>query len=148
MPEADITATPMNGMVLLTGTVAQPTDAAEAERLVQAFVGEGTQVVSRLRTATPQQVYLQVRIAEVSRTLARDIGINLPQPRQHRRLPVRPRPRQPPAPITHVTPARARSGHRRHRRRRPARRSSQHPGGGDHARLAPAACSAWICSAR
>jgi pilus assembly protein CpaC len=77
MPEANITATPMNGMVLLTGTVAQPADAAEAERLAQAFVGEGTQVVSRLRTATPQQVMLQVRIAEVNRTLAREIGVNL-----------------------------------------------------------------------
>jgi pilus assembly protein CpaC len=77
MPEASITATPMNGMVLLTGTVAQPDDAAEAERLVQAFVGESTQVVSRLRTATPQQVMLQVRIAEVNRTLVREIGTNL-----------------------------------------------------------------------
>ncbi|HEV2817302.1 MAG TPA: type II and III secretion system protein family protein [Allosphingosinicella sp.] len=77
MPEADITATPMQGLVLLTGTVAQPADAAEAERLAQAFVGEGTQVVSRLRTSTPQQVMLQVRIAEVNRTLARDIGVNL-----------------------------------------------------------------------
>ncbi|WP_114951971.1 type II and III secretion system protein family protein [Sphingosinicella terrae] len=77
MPEADITATPMSGMVLLTGTVAQPDDAAEAERLAQAFVGEGTQVVSRLRTATPQQVMLQVRIAEVSRTLVREAGVNL-----------------------------------------------------------------------
>ena len=77
MPEANITATPMNGMVLLTGTVAQPDDAAEAEHLVQAFVGEATQVVSRLRTATPQQVMLQVRIAEVNRTLVREIGTNL-----------------------------------------------------------------------
>lgn len=77
MPEANITATPMNGMVLLTGTVAQPADAAEAERLAQAFVGEGTTVVSRLRTATPQQVLLRVRVAEVNRTLARDIGMNL-----------------------------------------------------------------------
>jgi pilus assembly protein CpaC len=77
MPEADITATPMNGMVLLTGTVAQPADAAEAERLVKAMVGANVEVVTRLRTATPQQVYLQVRIAEVSRTLARDIGVNL-----------------------------------------------------------------------
>jgi pilus assembly protein CpaC len=77
MPEANITATPMNGMVLLTGTVAQPDDAAEAERLVQAFVGETTQVVSRLRTSTPQQVMLQVRVAEVNRTLVREIGTNI-----------------------------------------------------------------------
>jgi pilus assembly protein CpaC len=77
MPEADIRATPMNGMVLLTGTVAQPADAAEAERLVAAFVGTGVQVVSRLRTSTPQQVMLQVRIAEVSRSMLREIGTNL-----------------------------------------------------------------------
>jgi len=77
MPEAEIVATPMNSMVLLTGTVAQPADAAEAERLVQAFVGENVQVVSRLRTSTPQQVMLQVRIAEVNRTMLREIGVNL-----------------------------------------------------------------------
>lgn len=77
MPEADIRATPMNGLVLLTGSVSQPEDAAEAERLVQAFVGEGTQVLSRLRTATPQQVMLKVTIAEVSRSLLRDVGVNL-----------------------------------------------------------------------
>ncbi len=77
MPEADIQATPMSGLILLTGTVAQPSDAEEAERLAQAFVGEGTQVVSRLRTATPQQVMLQVKIAEVSRTYLQNIGVNL-----------------------------------------------------------------------
>ena len=77
MPEAEIRATPMNGLILLTGTVAQPADAEEAERLVQAFVGAETQVVSRLRTATPQQVMLKVTIAEVSRTLLREVGVNL-----------------------------------------------------------------------
>ncbi|MGZ8337757.1 MAG: type II and III secretion system protein family protein [Allosphingosinicella sp.] len=77
MPESNIRATPMNGLVLLTGTVAQPDDAAEAERLAQAFVGTGTQVLSRLRTATPQQVMLKVTIAEVSRSVLRDIDVNL-----------------------------------------------------------------------
>jgi len=77
MPEAKIAATPMNGLVLLTGTVAAPDDAAEAERLVQAFVGDGTKVLSRLKTATPLQVNLQVRIAEVSRSFVKNIGANL-----------------------------------------------------------------------
>jgi pilus assembly protein CpaC len=77
MPEANITATPMNGLVLLTGTVAAPSDVEEAQRLTQAFVGEGTQVISRLRTATPQQVMLKVTIAEVSRSLTRSVGVNL-----------------------------------------------------------------------
>ncbi len=77
MPDAAIEATPMNNLVLLTGTVGSPTDVEEAQRLVQAYVGEGTQVVSRLRSATPLQVNLRVRIAEVNRTLLKQIGVNL-----------------------------------------------------------------------
>lgn len=77
MPDADVTVTPMNGVVLLTGTVAQPDDIAEAERLTQAFVGKDTQVLARLRTATPLQVMLQVRVAEVSRSFVKNIGLNL-----------------------------------------------------------------------
>ncbi|WP_447411758.1 hypothetical protein, partial [Clostridium perfringens] len=53
MPDAQIVATPMNGLVLLTGTIASPGDGAEAERLVQAYVGDSTKVLSRLKTATP-----------------------------------------------------------------------------------------------
>ncbi|WP_010217821.1 type II and III secretion system protein family protein [Sphingomonas sp. PAMC 26621] len=77
MPEAKIVATPMNGLVLLTGTVAAPEDGAEATRLVQAFVGDGTKVLSRLGTATPLQVNLQVRIAEVSRSFVKNLGVHL-----------------------------------------------------------------------
>lgn len=80
MPEADITVSNLNGLTLLTGTVKAPEDAAEAERLVQAFTdpsGKAVTVVSRLRTATPLQVNLQVRFAEVSRSLLHKIGTNL-----------------------------------------------------------------------
>jgi pilus assembly protein CpaC len=75
MPEADIQVTTMNGIVLLTGSVNQPDDVVEAEALVQQFVG-AARVVSRLKTATPMQVNLQVRIAEVSRSLAKEISSN------------------------------------------------------------------------
>jgi pilus assembly protein CpaC len=77
MPDAAIQATPMNNLVLLTGTVGAPTDVEEAQRLVQAYVGEGTTVVSRLRSATPLQVNLRVRIAEVNRSLIKEIGVNI-----------------------------------------------------------------------
>src|SRR5690606_8150355 len=78
MPEASIqVATMGTNTVLLTGTVAAPEDAAEAERLVEAFIGEGANVVSRLRMATPLQVNLRVRFAEVSRSLVRTLGANL-----------------------------------------------------------------------
>ena len=77
MPESQISVSTMNGIVLLTGTVQNPTDAAEAEDLVQTFVGKETKVVSRLKIATPLQVNLRVRFAEVNRTLAKEIGTNL-----------------------------------------------------------------------
>ncbi len=78
MPEANVAVATMGtGTVLLTGTVKAPEDAAEAERLVQAFLGDDTNVITRLKTATPLQVNLQVRFAEVSRSLVRTMGSNL-----------------------------------------------------------------------
>ena len=78
MPDAKIAVSTMGtNTVLLTGTVAAPEDAAEAQRLVQAFVGKDANVITRLKMATPLQVNLHVRFAEVSRTLVRDIGTNL-----------------------------------------------------------------------
>ncbi|SIO11923.1 pilus assembly protein CpaC [Parasphingorhabdus marina DSM 22363] len=77
MPSADIAVSTTNNFVLLTGTIADPDDAEEAENLVQAYVGDDTRVVSRLKTATPMQVNLKVRFAEVSRTLAKEINGNV-----------------------------------------------------------------------
>ncbi len=77
MPDASIQVTPMNNLVLLTGTVANPDDVAEAQRLTQAYVGTSTQVVTRLRSATPLQVMLKVRIAEINRSMLKKVGVNL-----------------------------------------------------------------------
>lgn len=78
MPEARIGVSTMGSSTfLLTGTVKTPEDAAEAERLVQAYVGKDANVISRLRMATPLQVNLQVRIAEVSRTLVKSLAVNM-----------------------------------------------------------------------
>lgn len=75
MPDAKVSVATMGtNTVLLTGTVAAPEDAAEAQRLVAAFVGDGVNVISRLKTATPLQVNLRVRIAEVSRNFSRTVG--------------------------------------------------------------------------
>ena len=87
LPGSDITVTYVGQVAVINGTVASPEDSAQAELLVRTVLNpginpsstEGLRIlpVNRLRVATPQQVYLQVRIAEVSRTLARDIGTNL-----------------------------------------------------------------------
>lgn len=78
MPEAKIAVSTMGSSTfLLTGTVKTPEDAAEAERLVQAYVGKDANVISRVRMATPLQVNLQVRIAEVSRSLVKNLSVNI-----------------------------------------------------------------------
>ena len=84
MPDADVQVTTMGNVVMLTGTVAQPGEAAEAEELANAFVAStgggnvtGTKVINRIKTATPLQVNLQVRVAEVSRSLSKEISGNL-----------------------------------------------------------------------
>ncbi len=76
MPDAKINVMTMPGGILLTGSVVNPADIAEAEKLAAAFLDSGTRIISRLKTATPYQVNLQVRIAEVSRSLAKEISSN------------------------------------------------------------------------
>ncbi len=77
MPGAAIGVTSMNGMTLLTGTVANPQEVGEATRLVQSFMGENQTIVNKLKTATPAQVNLHVKFAEVSRSLIKELGFNI-----------------------------------------------------------------------
>src|SRR3546814_19532641 len=64
MPNASIQATPMNGMVVLTGTVAAPEDVAEANRLAPPLVGEGPQAIRRPTYATPLPAQLHAELPQ------------------------------------------------------------------------------------
>jgi pilus assembly protein CpaC len=77
MPEAQLHVTRLPGMALLTGTVLNPEDAAQANDLVKSYLGDGVKILNHIKTATPQQVMLQVRISEVSHSVAKNIGVNL-----------------------------------------------------------------------
>ncbi len=88
MPGNDISVTNVGQVAVLNGTVASPEDAAQAEMLVKAALNPGVDVtkpdaalnivpVSRLKVATPLQVMLKVRIAEMNRTLVKQFGVNL-----------------------------------------------------------------------
>lgn len=88
MPQANIQVLTAGQIAVLTGTVASPNDAAQAEQLVSAMLNPGVDmskdgaackicVVNRLNTATPLQVNLRVRIAEVNRSVTKSLGINL-----------------------------------------------------------------------
>jgi pilus assembly protein CpaC len=88
MPDADITVTQVGQLAVLTGTVATPDDVNTAYRLALAALNPGVNtsgdgamlkipVINRLKTATPLQVNLQVRFAEVRRSFVKNIGVNL-----------------------------------------------------------------------
>jgi pilus assembly protein CpaC len=88
MPESDIHVTVVGQTAILSGTVASPDDASFAQRLAERELNPGVDmsspgaackicVLSRLRTATPLQVTLKVRIAEVNRSLMKSWGMNL-----------------------------------------------------------------------
>ncbi|MFT3972955.1 MAG: type II and III secretion system protein family protein [Amaricoccus sp.] len=74
-PGQKVSATTVDQSLVLTGTVA---DAEQAQNIVQVanqFVDDPARVVNRMTVATPVQVNLQVRIAEVSRNVDRQLGI-------------------------------------------------------------------------
>jgi pilus assembly protein CpaC len=88
MPEADVHVSTVGQMAILTGTVASPDDAAFAIQLAASELNPGIDmtkggaeckicVVNRLKVATPLQVTLKVRIAEINRTVLKSMGINL-----------------------------------------------------------------------
>ncbi|NUQ18062.1 MAG: type II and III secretion system protein family protein [Sphingomonas sp.] len=88
MPDADISVTNVGQVAVLNGTVSSPEDAAQAEMLVKAALNPGVDInsataalnivpVSRLKVATPLQVMLKVRIAELDRSALKSIGVNL-----------------------------------------------------------------------
>ena len=88
MPEASIKVLNAGQLAVLTGTVGSPDEAAQAQQLVAAMLNPGVDmskdgatckicVVNRLNVATPLQVNLKVRIAEVNRSLTKSIGVHL-----------------------------------------------------------------------
>jgi len=62
--------------LLLTGAVASPADAAQAVAIARGYAGETMSVNNELTVEAPIQVTLHVRIAEMSRDVVRNLGIN------------------------------------------------------------------------
>ena len=60
----------------LTGEVASAADADRALRLAAGALPEGVPIENELRVAAPQQVNLEVQIAEVQRSVTEDLGVN------------------------------------------------------------------------
>ena len=67
----------IDGVIFLKGHVRTQEDAVTAETVLTALTGESGLIVNKLELEAQSQVNLQVRIAEVSRSISEDLGISL-----------------------------------------------------------------------
>lgn len=74
-PGQRVQATTVDQSLVLTGSVADPEQAQNIVQVANQFVDDPARVVNRMSVAAPVQVNLQVRIAEVSRNVDRQLGI-------------------------------------------------------------------------
>ena len=63
-------------MIVMSGIVASPDESATAESIVLGALGQGGQVINRLEITQPTQVNLRVRMAEISRSVVKELGFN------------------------------------------------------------------------
>ena len=83
LPGSEIKATALNDNVVLTGTVASAQDATRAQDLAARFASEAgkavdpTKVVNMLKVKGREQVMLKVRVSEIERNIAKQLGVNL-----------------------------------------------------------------------
>ncbi|HSO42063.1 MAG TPA: type II and III secretion system protein family protein, partial [Rhodospirillales bacterium] len=75
-PDADISLSSVEDSVVIDGVVGNATVSENVRRMAARFVGEKADLINRLGIAAPTQVNLRVRIAEVSRDVEKQLGIN------------------------------------------------------------------------
>ncbi len=77
LPGSTIRIEALNDNIVLSGQVANASDADKAVRLAQGMVAKPEMVVNMLGITAPEQVMLKVRIVEVNRSAIKQLGVNL-----------------------------------------------------------------------
>jgi pilus assembly protein CpaC len=76
LPSRDFEVQSVDKSIIVTGSVDSPTDAADVRRMAERLVEKPEQVIMRMGVTAPTQVQLRVRVAEVSRDVLKQFGIN------------------------------------------------------------------------
>ena len=74
VPRGSFAVSEVDGAVMLSGAVATIGEAQRIEEIVRTLAGAETPIINSLHLTTPPQVNLQVRIAEVSRSVTNDLS--------------------------------------------------------------------------
>ncbi len=77
LPNETIEVTAVNNDIVLTGTARSAKASEDARRIARRFVAEDENVVNMLSVLGGQQVFLQVRVAEVKREIVKQLGFEL-----------------------------------------------------------------------
>ncbi|MEN6542353.1 type II and III secretion system protein family protein [Parvibaculum sp.] len=76
-PDAKVDVQAMNDHIVLSGTVANASDADKARDLAERYVGKTEQVLNMLAVEGKEQVMLKVTVAEMQRNVIKQLGIDL-----------------------------------------------------------------------
>jgi pilus assembly protein CpaC len=76
LPGSRVSVSTVDGSIVLDGEVESPLQSQELRELAGRFLGEDETLLNRIRVAAPTQVHLRVRVAEVSREVMKQFGIN------------------------------------------------------------------------
>src|SRR6185312_493853 len=76
LPGVKATAQALNDNIVLSGSVNTVQEASELQSMAERFTGAANKVVNNLAIDQKQQVLIEVRVSEMSRTISKQLGIN------------------------------------------------------------------------
>lgn len=77
LPNTDVEVYAVNQNIVLRGPVRSAQAAEDVRRIARRFVAEDDEIISMLSIGGDQQVMLRVRVAEMTRTMVKELGVNL-----------------------------------------------------------------------
>ncbi len=76
LPGSRVSVSTVDGGIIVDGLVDSPVQAQELRELAERYLGDKELLLDRVHVAAPTQVNLRVRVAEVSREVLKEFGIN------------------------------------------------------------------------
>jgi len=77
VPRGTVEVSAVADSLVLTGTVYSSAEGDDVRRIAARFVKDGKQLINKMQVDAPNQINLRVRVAEMSRAIVKQFGINL-----------------------------------------------------------------------
>lgn len=77
IPNANVKVEWLKDSIVLTGTAPSAIDADRARAIAARYIGDESKVISMISIGGTEQVMLKVRVAEMQRTVAKQLGVDL-----------------------------------------------------------------------